>query len=443
MVRAMSRRGWTVSRCAQTAVLAAVVGAWSLVSAPGPATAAPSPPSVGVYPTQLLFPNALRGGQYLRTVGVIDSSPTPGTFQLQASGVIASWMSFVSVDDQSTPQSTVVAKQGPPSMVALRMTVPSAAANGTYHGVVQITSSVLHPGSQGSSNQGIKISDQIPVAIVVTGTQTISGALLDASSAPQIEVGYPMRIFTVVTNTGNVAVHPSIHVMVRRAGTTMFDHVFQGDLVDPGVGPRKLETDWGTTSAAPLGRYQVHVAVAYLGHPIGNRALSVQVVPYGTLRRQGVLEGLRLANHPAVGRAAVVQATLRNTGQIETRPVFQGRLYRDGVLIDGVTSQPVLTLAGASATVSMVIDLPRGGDYRLNGTADFDGFISQSRSLTFAVGIPWWSSPLPWLAVVAVVLAGLGTVVVRRRRRPGAADNPPAGPGASPTLERHQQTAAP
>lgn len=388
--------------------------------------------SAGAYPTELLFSNTLRNGSYQQTIGIIDDSPTPDTYQLTVTGNMASWVTFRAADNPAAVITTAQAQAGPPTQVIVEVDVPSQAADGTYQGVVHLTPNPVGAPAGTKDGQGVGISADIPIGIKVSGTQTISGALLDAYTYPAIEVGSPLRLFTVLLNTGNVEVHPTITVTVARSGATMFSQIFNRDPVDPGLGPKTIESDWTDTTAAPVGRYLAHVDVKYLNTEIGSRDVPFSVVPYGSLRRAGNLDALRLENRPAPGRAAVVKAVVHNVGQIETRPVFHGELYLDGKLLKGVTSVPVLTLPGQTATIDMVVNLPSGGRYTLKGQANFDGTESNSRSLSFRVGAAPGSPILFWLLGGFVFVSGGAGWAWRKRRRRGRGPDGEGGPRAAP-----------
>ena len=394
--------------------------------------------SIGVYPTQLAYADALRGANYEQTVGIVDDSPTPETFDLTVTGTIASWASFREASDPTKVVTTVQAQAGPPAQVLLRIDVPVQAGDDTYQGLVHATPEIHATKAGKGSGQSVDVSVEIPVSVQVTGTQVVAGTLLDAYTYPAIEVGSPLRFFTVLKNSGNVEVHPAIHLTITRGPTQIFDHVFQDEPVDPGLASKTIESDWSDTTAAPVGSYTAHVDVQYNGKEIGSKDAHFQVVPYGSLRRNGSLDGLLLANRPNPGQAALVHAVVQNTGQIETRPVFQGELYRNGQLISGVTSVPMLTLPGQTQTISMVINLPKGGHYTLRGQANFDGKESNTRSLAFQVGKSGGLGLLPWLlGGLLLVLAGSTIWLVGRRRR----RTPPsggAGPGKAGSTARHK-----
>ena len=416
MRRIRPGRAGAVALASATLALAALIF--------GPATPAGAK-SVGVYPTQFVFAGSLRGGTYQRTLGIIDNSPTPDTYDLSVTGNIAPWLSFREGSDPSTIVTSVQAHQGPPTQVVVQIDVPRKAANGNYHGVVDITPSVQGQVGQNQSGQQVALTAEIPVGVSVTGTEDIAGTLLDAYTYPAIEVGSALRLFTTLVNTGNVEVHPAIDVTIDRGSAVVLRHTFSGGPIDPGVGSTTLETEWKSTSAWPVGSYSAHVAVSYLGEPIGSKNLSFKVVPYGSLQRAGRLEALRLQSPPEPGGAAVVGAVIRNTGQIATRPVFHGSLYRNGMLVRGITSVPILVLPGQTSTIDMVIDVPQGGAYTLKGQADFDGTESNLRSLSFQVGTPSVRIVVWLLAAAALLAAGVAVWLIRRRRK--------APPGGAPS----------
>ncbi len=418
------------------------------VAAAAPGTASTVTPSVGFYPVRVTFARALRTGQFLETVGMMNNSPKPRAFRFGLVGPAAGWLSVVEPSDQSKViTSLVVPPGGRVATALLRLEVPRHAADGAYHAVLDVVAmpEAGATAASGGGEDGVAVGGQVPVSIFVTGTEVIAGALRDASTDPAIEVGEPLRLYLTVQNSGNVAMDPMALVVITRPGAIVYRHVFYNQLVGPGQ-IANLEDDWpgAATDVQPLGRYNVHVTVSFRSHILGSRALPVELVAYGTLRRGGKLLELALTNRPQLGYVAVAGALVENTGQIQAETIFTGQLFLNNHLVGAENSVPLLVQPDHTAIIRMVIPVSKHGTYRLTGVANFAGANSSARTLVFQVAIGTFPTSRV-AALGAGVLAGLLGLLWFRRRRGRGRDHRPDGnsPGGTKEAPRHVKPVQP
>jgi hypothetical protein len=422
----------------------AVVAALSvLVTLPlGGVAAAKSPSgkaagtSVGVYPSSVVFSQTMRGGQYVETIGVINGTGVPRWFHFALTGAVAPWLQILpSVPAPSGKQPSLsrflVQANGAPGRAVLRLQVPKTAANGTYKG--KVTVSILPPKIKGKTTVGV--GEVIQVIVRVTGTEIISGKLVNAYTYPKIEVGAPLRVFAVVKNSSNVAVQPSFHFQILKAGARkpVYNWIgTTGEAVLPGL-TSTYELDWpaGATQSAVLGEYTARIASVTFPRrkDVGSWSLPFRLYPYGALHRGGQLLSLKLANRPKAGGQALVNGSVVSAGEVQQETNFVGQIYRNGSFVQAVKSPVPLLLApkgqpGDTGTLVVPVPVPKNGLYHLTGVANFAGAQSQPMTLTFRVG------PAP-LSLVYEIAIGAGAVVLaalivglvfffRRRRRPPA-----------------------
>ena len=277
---------------------------------------------------------------------------------------------------------------------------------------------------QGQTSVGLAAS--IAVAVQVDGTQIVAGALENAYLPyPKIEVGEPLRVFAVVKNAGNVAEQPRFSLVVTKSHDRTAQYSWQGTtgsaVLPDQTATYQLMWPGSSTYTQTFGPYVAKLSANFNTTNVGTSTLPFQLVPYGSLRRGGKLLNLQLTNRPRIGYAAEVQAAVLSTGEVQEETNFVGSLYRNGQLFEPVKSPvPILLLPGQSGVISIPINLPKDGLYKLTGMANFAGYQTASRSLTFRIGPP----PIPWfryglIAAGAVVLIALFLFFeVRRRRRP-------------------------
>lgn len=380
---------------------------------------------IGVYPTKVSFDDALRGGEYFSTLGVINNLPSERRFTFEAEGEIAPWISFTTVEDRSKSVTEVLAPKGKDGYVLLRLNVPDTTGNGVYQGTVTTKVPVSDPEVQkGSSGADVTVAAVIDVEVHVSGVQKIDGGLLEVT-ANDVEVGVPLRVRSTVANRSNIRVVPDVQVAIKSENKTVAT-VATVDAPISANETRAIETIWKTDVAAP-GDYTLTVSASLPGFPLGDKTVSFRVLPRGTLTRDGVFENLELTNEPTAGGVAKVLATFRNTGQIESSAVFAGELYRDGVLIKPVTSLQKLAAKDEAVGLEALIEVPGTGSYVLRGKVNYEGKETDVREISFtlAEAIPEDSSSTLMLgfaggtvALLAAAVAGSGLLIVRRRRRP-------------------------
>jgi hypothetical protein len=414
-VRGQWRSRTALARVAASALALLVFTATGAIAGGEPADAVSS---IGIYPTRLDFDSVLRGGEYFKTIGVINNSGSPATFSVTAAGDIAKWADFVDPTNvsRSLTQFTVQAR----GQVGLRVRVPAKLANGTYLGVVHILSNPLAIGStsNGASSQGVKIGADLAVTVIVVGAEVIRGSLLDSRAPQKIEAGYRSRLTNIVANSGNVQIRPNFNVVITHGDTTVATLKFQDRTVDSGA-TAPIETDWKTTPATAIGGYIAHVTASAQGVPLGAREVRFEVVPFGTLSRNGAFESLKVTNKPVPGQAARVEAVFRNTGAIETNATFVGELDLNGHVVRGVTSVPELVQVGDVRTIEMFVRVDVKGHYTFKGRINFDGRQTNGRLVAFGIGTH--PNRLPDLLAAVAVLALIVSSAwwfLRRRTRP-------------------------
>lgn len=379
-MRTLVRQSQPVRRTRRLALGALVMGALTFLSPTSPVGAS----SIGVSPSTLTFDNALRGATYQASISVFTDSSTPSTFSFQKEGDVSSWLSFFGANDPNrAPVDTVVAPpQGTDGSIGVKVDVPAATANGVYTGSITVYSDV----NKGASNSGpVNVGAEVGVTINVTGTQIISGNVVDASlGSSQIEVGQPARFAAQIKNTGNVDLEPDVAVVLQAKGSD----VDMLSAANQSIGPAdigKLIATWDT-HRFEVGDYTAKITAKAGAVSIGERTLNFRLVPEGTLRRNGELRDLKVTTPPSVGGAAKVVAEFANTGEIDADATFRGELWRDGKLVGDVSSPSLLVDPGSLGSLSFVVPTLETGNYKVTGLVNFSGKETSARELTFRAG---------------------------------------------------------
>ncbi len=369
---------------------------------------------VGVFPQTLEFGEVLRGARLTRSLGVINDSDEPRILTFGSTGAVGPWLTASRPTDGRVLEALEMAP-GERASVNITMVVPDEVSNGSVSGELRVVSNPTPDNTQDGAEVGVGVV--VPVNASVTGTQNLAGRIVEFFLS-EVEAGLPLIGTVTITNESNVTIQPDVSMEV------FFD--------SESVGIVEVETlalatgESGTfvaewpTSGQPEGDYTARVEASLSDLRLEPRIADFTLLPSGSLSRSGELQTLELDNLPGPGGIAVVNATVVNDGQVETKVRFIGDLRLEGLVVQPVGSLDRRILPDESVVIQLFMDVEREGIYTLSGRADFDGVQSEVRSLTFEVGAEdsIWSRPSTWIIGVGglVLLALLLVVLIRYSR---------------------------
>lgn len=407
---------------ATTAPAAATATSATTVASPTktPVPAVSGARGVGVFPSLIDFGETLRAGEYFRTIGVLNNEDAEQTFSVQFDGEAAPWLSIVDPNDQTKVLDSVSAPAKDQGRVFLRLLVPADVPDGAYTGVVRVLTTIDEKNTGGGSGASVNVGAEISVAFNLTGTQNISGSLMDVETG-DVETGSPLRIKTTVRNSGNVQVKPQIDLQVLDLkGAILGTASFSDEVVHPDE-IKILTPEWDTTGQQ-TGERIARVSVKFGNADLGTRETHFNIVPLGTLTRAGELEGLTLEGSPSVGSVVKVVAMFRNTGQIDARAQFLGEVFRDSVRIDAATSDELVVVPGDRLPLEIFVHVTQDGTYKVQGKVNYEGKETDVQELVFTVGggggLPTWAIFAGVVvAVILLVSGGVARMLLRRLPR--------------------------
>ena len=377
-----------------------------------------------MYPTTIVFRDALRGGDYFQDVGILSDFGIARTYRFEAEGTTAKWVSFADPSARTSVE-RITAPPHSQANVLVHLTLPQDVANGKYSGVIRAVTTDAGGVTGGNSGSAVNIGGEIPIEVTVTGTQNLSGKLTDIVTK-DAEIGTPLKITASVTNSGNVNIRPDINVKIVDTTAVVVGEAGSSDHTIPPNETKQLMVEWDTARQKP-GDYKAILVARADKLDLGTREITFRLVPFGALNRSGQLEKIELAAMPRPGELAKFRATFQNTGQIDSKSVFVGELYRDNHLLQQLSSQERFVLVAETVQIDAFATIPGDGTYALRGKVNYEGKETEVKELTFSVGSEDGLSASLMLGLgggTAAVVVGLGLLVVRRRR--GAGSREPA-----------------
>ena len=400
-------------------LLSSLAVATMLAMAVGTATAAAQEPDpggagVGAFPASININDGYRGTQIDRQLGLINSDNAPRIFELHPAGDVGPWITFLDADGLVT-MTEVEVPANTTLRLTLRLDVPEATPNGSYLGGVRAVA--LPVGESDGSRQAVRMGIDIGLRVQIVGDQVIAGEYLDLEVL-STEVGLPARIEATLRNDGNVVALPDLHYVVSYDGDPTAEFDGAREVIDISS-TETVSYGWETDQERP-GDYTVEVSVVWPGLDLGTRTATFSLAPRGTMTRDADFTSLELVNEPEPGDLAQLRASFQNTGAIEARVQFVGRLEFEGELIGVVETPLKLVMPGDFDSIDIFVDVEELGRYVLLGALNYEGQETDERAVTFDVPTDPPPSPIMILSVAGLLVlatAGLVGSAARRLRR--------------------------
>lgn len=335
---------------------------------------------IGVSPSEIFVADALRGGEFQRTIKIFNAMENATTFALNATGDVCRWVSFYIDEDLTTRVTNVTVAATSDQTVFVVFTVPSEASNGNYSGTIYAQS--LPGEASGSTSTSVILSASVRTLIEVVGTQILTGEVQSISTM-DTEVGYLLRIKVDFKNTGNVVAKPEVETLILKDGIIKDNFTDSKTSVKPGLRDI-IPVEWNTTGKES-GDYTANVTVSLGSNILTQKSLSFKILPVGTLTRKGELVALSYEGEPLVGIVLRIRATFRNTGLIDTQARFIGEVYKGDNLVEVIDSLETFVEVGAQKNLTSYFKLTEKGQYIIKGHVAYDGKQTDDKELTIQV----------------------------------------------------------
>lgn len=373
-------------------------------------------PGLGISPSSFTVADALRGGEYERTITVFNTADEDGDYELGATGPESEWITFYHTDDPETPITALNIKGHTKERVLVKIQVADDSPNRDYKPLIYVKS-IPPEATAGAGGAVAQTVLKMPVSatIQVTGVQILKGTVESITRA-DTEIGYPLRLKVAFKNDGNVDATPKIAVRITKDGTLIDSFVHDESSIKLG----KTDTIvvlWNTTGNEP-GDYSASVSVSLGDETLTTKDVPFSILPRGALTRKGVLVLLSLEGEPVVNRVIKVLAAFENTGSIDARAKFKGELYRDGALMEVLESDEKFVEAGEKLQLIAYYKITAPGEYKIKGIVSYEGKDTEVKEVSFtALGLeleeeeekkPW----IPGFEFVPTLIALIISIII-------------------------------
>lgn len=366
---------------------------------------------IAVGPSSLTIENGLRGGSFERSLTVFNPSDTGFEVVLRTEGSAGDWIRFSTIDNDEEIETIYVPENGQ-IPVLMRVTVPDDAANGRYTATIVVETV---PGEEIPGSVGMILQAKSALEITVTDVEKISGEVTSIV-VRDTEVDVPLGIEVGFKNTGNVVVTPEITAVISRDGSVIDTVTWAETSVRPGT-TEQIVVRW-PNDGFPTGTCQANVMVSLRGAVLADENRTFEILPLGSLTRQGELTDLNYDGALVVGKPIKITGLFKNSGSIATRAKLSGEVYRGGSLVDVISGDEMTVLVFSEDALTAYYTPTEPGEYTMKTCAVFEGKTTDAKDISFTVqsdssGLSLPLSPVP----VAAALAFICLLVASRRHR--------------------------
>jgi len=353
--------------------------------------------SIGAGPSTIDFGKLVKGGYAESQVTVSTSGDEELTCTVEYEGDIKDWLTT----DKGN-QFTIA----PNSRANIKLIVqpPANAANGRYEGALYIKAA---PTSTIEGGTGLVVGAGVKIKIVaeISGDEVVSYKLKSASVS-NTETGYPIKFTTIIQNTGNVKVKPTVKIDIYDvSGTLKKSQTQSKDDILPTV---------ESTTAIEIPSDGLDVARYTAKITLGNeeQTLTFNILDKGTLALKGVLKTVQLNKIWAeVGETVKISGSVENTGEV----LIQGaklnvevymidERYQTEKLVKTFTSEENLDVpVGQTIDLVAYFTPSTAGRYNIQGTVTYAAKKTPPKTTILNV-IERPTNYMPYLIVAAIVV---------------------------------------
>ena len=337
---------------------------------------------IGLSPSEMVLNNSLKGNTYEKSFAIINMDNQDINYSLSSNGDIEGWVSFYYQNPDTEIQSIIVPANGKISVIT-KFQIPTDAVSKDYFGTINVRS-VPEIAEDSGSQQSLIIGGSVKININVTGDQIIDG-VVNGISIYNIEPGYPLKVETMFRNTGNVVANPEIKVTILKDNELIHSFIYDKATIKPSI-TNAITAEWKTTEETIPGDYTANVIVSLDGKTLRSSDKTFKIFPVGTYSRQGNLTDIRIEGEPTIGSLVKVNAYFKNTGEIETAAKFSGEVYKDGNLIDTITSEELQVEKYKEAELVSYFKLESKGDYLIKGKVIYSGKETPVKEVSLKAG---------------------------------------------------------
>jgi len=335
------------------------------------------------------------------------------TYKLE--GELADWVRL-----ESSKQPFFISRDHP-YVVAVVVEPPNDAKNQHYTGSVRFVTGAL-AGPEGQFGTAVRAAIGIRLGVDITGQEIVSCNAV-GFELNDVEENYPIELYAVVTNNGNVRIKPSFILEFWNQDQTKLVKAFNFTLNSSILPTVQERIFYSIAQNLEIGQYWVKVRTPFCGEGV-TAFLTMSVIERGGVSDKGELVNIENAAWVKAGDIVPIDAVFRNLGSRVVSAKFKGTINSGDNIFKVIDTDPLDVMPGETVKLRTYFNPTQDGQYVITGRVLYNKKLTFDRSSILNVnpsGMPPgagaafnWSIILIILAVVIIVLVLL---VLRKRKQ--------------------------
>lgn len=368
--------------------------------------------NIGISPGVAVLSKMLRGGYASRTVTVSTSMPDNLTASLEVYGNVKDWMTV------GANATNITFSGGTPYKMKLIVTPPLDVQNGNYTGFIRIITDKLGK-LTGGTGSVVKAAVVLQLRVEIIG-QEILACRAGAFSIPSIEVGYPLEVWYIVANDGNVKLKP--HIQLDIWDQLQENLLHSTEFFDETVKQTEEERIGKLVYLnLPIGQYWAKINVVECGI---SDLLTFSVLEKGAIEDTGELVDVKTTPWAKVGDIVPIVATFRNKGSRLVFAKFKGKISLNDQIVQLIDTPEMQVQPQESVNFTSYYSPKIAGKYLVTGRVNYNKKLTYEKGTVINV-IAQPAKPmsavarglrlLP-LAIFALIIASIIVLLSKIRR---------------------------
>jgi len=369
---------------------------------------------IGINKVEINFKNVLKNGYAQDIVTLSTDTDYNLSITYRVEGEIANW---IRVEPSDQP---FFINKDSPNLVLIIIEPPSDVKNQHYNGSIRFITGAL-AGPQGQFGTAVRAAVNIRLGLDVVGQEIVDCRAL-GFEMDDVEEGYPLEFYAVVTNQGNVKLRPRFVLEFWNQDQSELVKSFDFTLNESLLPTVEKRIFYSISHNLPLGQYWVKIKTPSCGES-GNGFLTMSLIERGGVSDQGELVGIENEPWAKVGDIIPIDAVFKNIGTRVVSAKFKGTIASGEEIFKIIDTDALDVMPGETAKLRTYFNPAQQGQYMISGRILYNKKLTFEKSSVLNVNPsgkpPSEGKPLNWsiiLVVLVIIIIVLIIFIVRRKR---------------------------
>jgi len=360
------------------------------------------------------FRNVLKNGYAQELVTLTTDTDFNLSVTYKVEGELADWVRV------EPPQQPFFISKDKPNVVAIIVEPPGDAKNQHYTGSIRFLTGAL-AGPEGQFGTAVRAAINIRLGVDITGQEIVS-CRARGFQIEDVEEGYPLEFYALVTNNGNVRIKPEFILEFWNQDQSELVETFRFTINESILPTVQKRVFYSLEHDLDIGQYWVRIRTPLCGDA-GSGFITVSVIERGGVSDKGEL--IRIENEPwvRVGDIVPIDAVFKNLGTRVVSAKFKGTISSGDEIFKIIDTDPLDVMPGEIVKLRTYFNPVQEGQYMIKGRVLYNKKLTFEKSSVLNVnpsGKPTPAKKIEWggvLIILLVIIVILIILILRRKKR--------------------------